>query len=263
MLEKLSSASNLLLDPGYSLVLWGGDLKQWFPEQRFFAIHMQSGWWIALIVIVGFCVAELRRLPRGVALGLAAVMLSGAFIAATMRAREFGWYFHFKMLAFMAPLVIACAVVAMARVKRWHAGVLMLSLWCLWVSAEARDETRNTYDEIPRTVLDLREWSDRLPPGSSIRLDVQPGAQLWAAYMLADHPLCSQRPLDNTSYPHVPVSRQADYVLVRLLRPPYDAYGPPIFQNVEFRLYELRRGLPGGDNCSQRMIQTVNKIELR
>jgi hypothetical protein len=78
--------------------------------------------------------------------------------------------------------------------------------------------------------------------------------------MLSDHPLCSQRPLDDTSYPHVPLSRAADYVLVRFLRRPFDAVGPPVRANREYRLYRLAEGLPGGDRCSQRMVQTVRKI---
>ena len=259
--EKISGAAQLILNPGYSLVLWGGDLKAWFPEQQFFAIHIDGpGWWVAFAVVVYFCVATLRRLPKAVALGLLSVMVVAAVIAGTMRLREYGWYFHFKMLAFVGPLVIVCAAVAMARVRRWHAGLVMLALWSMWGAAEAREETRNTYDELPRTMLQLRDWGERLPESASIRLDMQPGTQLWVAYMLHEHPLCSQRPLDNTSYPHVPNSRAADYVLVRALHRPYDAVGPPIFQNVEFRLYELEKKLPGGDRCSQRMIQTVSEI---
>jgi hypothetical protein len=100
-----------------------------------------------------------------------------------------------------------------------------------------------------------------LPADSSIRLDMQPGAQLWAAYMLASHPLCSQRPLSDTAYPHPPLSRAADYVVVRFLRRPFDAVGAPLMQNKEFRVYKLAPGLPGGDRCSQRMIQTVTRID--
>jgi len=45
------------------------------------------------------------------------------------------------------------------------------------------------------------------------------------------------------------------------VREPYDAVGPPVMANGEYRLYRLREGLPGGDRCSQRMVQTVEKIE--
>ena len=73
--------------------------------------------------------------------------------------------------------------------------------------------------------------------------------------------LCSQDPLDETSYPHVPHSRAADFVLVRYQPRPADATGDALVGNREFQLYQLRPGLPGGDRCSQRMVQTVKRIE--
>jgi hypothetical protein len=266
--EKLVGGTQLLIDPNYKLDLWGGDLDAFFPEQQFFAIHMDAGWWVALLVILGFAIWELRRLERTVAFGLASVMLVGALIAGEMRLREFGWYFHFKILAFVGPLVVTLAAIGMWRARTlatrtWARTGLaaLLLVWVAWAAAEAREEVAHTYDELPLTMQQLRQFSAQLPAGSSIRLDMQPGAQLWAAYMLADHPLCSQRPLDDTSYPHVPLSRAADYVAVRYVRKPFDAIGAPVLQNREFQIYKLRQGLPGGDRCSQRMIQTVRKIE--
>lgn len=258
VVEKITGGSQVLIDPRNSLQLWGGDLSGYFPEGQFFGIYEADLLWPALAVIVGFCLWELRRLSKPAAAGLLSVMLVGAAIAASMRARDYGYYFHFKILAFIGPLVVVCAAVAIARVRRW--GVVVLVIWTGWALAGARDEVAGTFDELPRTVLELREWSAQLPEGSSVRLDMQPGAQLWAAYMLADHPLCSQRPLDDTSYPHVPISRQADFVAVRLLRRPFDAVGAPLFANKEFQVYRLAEGLPGGDRCSQRMVQTVRKI---
>ena len=75
-------------------------------------------------------------------------------------------------------------------------------------------ELRKTSTSCP-TMIALRGWDKRLPADASIRLDVEPGPQLWVAYMLAGQPLCSQQPLLDTSYPHVPVSRKADYVVVQ------------------------------------------------
>ena len=49
-----------------------------------------------------------------------------------------------------------------------------------------------------------------------------PTEQNWIAYMLHAHPLCSRHPLLNTSYPHVRISRKADYVVA-----PRDAAVPP------------------------------------
>lgn len=265
--EKFEGAMQLLLSPRYSLELWGGDLDGWFPEQRFFTIHPDEAWWASLAVIAAFALWELRRLPRAVAAGLLAFIAVGVGIAIQMRFRDYGWYFHFKILAFLGPLVVLLAAVAMWRLRdsrrRWvrYTGTALVVVWAMWATAEAREETSSTFDELPRTYLQLQEFSDALPPGSSIRLDMQPGAQLWAAYMLHEHPLCSQRPLSQTAYPHPPLSRAADFVVVRHLRRPFDAVGAPIMANKEFRVYRLAPGLPGGDRCSQRMIQTVGAIQ--
>ena len=257
--EKLEGGIRLILNHRYSLELWGGDLVDWFPERQFFAIAVQDGWWIALAVIAGFALYELRRLPRPLAIGLLSVIVIGSLIALEMRFRDYGWYFHFKILAFIGPIVIVLAAVGMSRLRR--IGPVLLAVWVMWAASEGRAEVSRTFDQIPQTILDLQGWSADLPRGSSVRLDVQPGTQLWVAYMLADHPLCSQRPLDDTSYPHVPLSRAADYVIVRYLRKPFDAVGEPIRANKEFALYALEPGLPGGDRCSQRMIQTVERIQ--
>ena len=64
----------------------------------------------------------------------------------------------------------------------------------------------------------LSSWADSLPAGASIRLDMWPPQQLWAAYFLAARPLCSQLPLLGTDYPHVPISRKADYIVATLDR---------------------------------------------
>jgi hypothetical protein len=264
--EKFEGAMQLLLSPGYSLDLWGGDLQSWFPEQRFFAIDMEAGWWVALLVILGFAAAELRRLPRPAAAGLLAIIGVGALIAIEMRLRDYGYYFHFKILAFIGPLIVVLAAVSIARLRgggKWtrRGGTLLLVIWGSWAIADAREEVSRTFDEIPRTVIELQAFADRLPPDASLRLDMQPGAQLWAQYMLSTRRVCSQRPLSDTAYPHPPLSRAADYVVVRYLRRPFDAVGGPVMQNKEFRVYKLRPGLPGGDRCSRRMIQTVSKIQ--
>jgi hypothetical protein len=185
-----------------------------------------------------------------------------------MRLRRFGWYFEFKMLAFVGPLIVVLGAIGMTRLRLAARSrglrttmTVLLVVWVSWAVGGAREEVSRTFDELPRTTQELQAWSAALPRGSSVRLDVQPGAQLWAAYMLAAHPLCSQRPLDDTSYPHVPLSRAADYVLVRYVRKPFDAVGQPLRNNREYQLYRLRPGLPGTDRCSQRMIQTVRSIQ--
>ena len=78
-----------------------------------------------------------------------------------------------------------------------------------------------------------------------MRLDVPAdGRMLWMGNMLSDQPLCSQRPLLNTSYPHVPISRAADYVLVDdTWRKPFDAVGPPFMTLDRYQLFRLKPNL--------------------
>ena len=258
--EKIYGALHVAFNPNQTLELWGGDVEDYFPERQFFGLVDVQGWWLALAAIVGLAVWELRRAPRPVGVGLLALFAAGALLAFEMRLREFGWYFHFKILAFVAPLVIVAAVVGMRRAGRW--GIAALLVWGFWTVAEAREEVRGTFDELPRTMLALRDWSEAVPASASIRLDVQPDKQPWSAYLLHAHPLCSQRPLHYTAYPHVKVSRAADYVLARGPGRPFDAVGPPLRSNAEFALYRLRDGLPGGDRCSREMVQTVTSVSL-
>ncbi len=112
----------------------------------------------------------------------------------------------------------------------------------------------------PRFVLELRSIDAALPPGRSVRLDIDPQEQNWTAFWLHGQPLCSQVPLLGTSYPHVPVSRRADYVLAKRDAPrPADAGA--VVQRIEaYVLYRERPEIPGRDACSQEMVQTIERI---
>ncbi len=258
--EKLATGLRVLADPGYPLRQWGGDLRGYFPEPQFLAFGAVELWWIPAAVIAGFCAWQLRRLPRPLAAGLGAVIVAGVLVAAEMRLRDYGWYFHFKVLAFAAPLVIALAVAGMARLRA--AGGVLVAVWLVAALAEARDVTTVTANQLPRTTLELRGWAAALPAGASVRLDMDPGAQLWAGYMLAARPVCSTRPLLDTSYPHPPFSIEAGYVLTFKRPRPAEATGPPLRENADYGLWRLRPGLPGPDLCSRRMVQTVTRVGL-
>jgi hypothetical protein len=202
-------------------------------------------------------VLELRRLPRTFAVALGAVVAFGIVAAVWFRPRDVGWYFHFKALAFVGPLAVAIAVAGLARAGRfapWGLAVLALVL-----IQGARDETIITPDQTPRPVVALREVDAMLPPGASVRLDMDPNQQVWGAYFLSGQPVCSRRPLLNTSYPHVQASVKADYVVVDSResgRPP-DAIGQPLWRSEWYALYRLRAEIPGPDRCSRAMVQTI------
>ncbi len=73
-----------------------------------------------------------------------------------------------------------------------------------------------------------------------------PPLQLWAAYFLDSRPLCSQLPLLDTDYPHVAVSRKADYIVAsQVAGRPFDAVGPVLRTNAGYRLYRENPAVPG------------------
>jgi hypothetical protein len=260
--EKAASAMGPVFDFDRSLRAWGGDLTGFIPEHQFVSLPSPE-----LLIVLGplFAVAivwELRRQPRTLALALGGVLLFGTVAALWFRPRDFGWYFHFKALAFVGPLAVLLAVVAVSRLRRpWAAAALALCV--VFALQGARDEMAVTFDQTPRAVVALRDVDARLPPGASVRLDMDPNEQLWAAYMLSGQRLCSRRPLTRTSYPHVPASIDADYVLVdNEFRRPTDAVGGPLWRGDWYTLYRLGPDLPGPDRCSQRMVQTVTYVPL-
>jgi hypothetical protein len=270
VLEKSLTAYRVI-DPNASLQAWGGDLFASFPGEEYFGLSFHDGWPFAAAVIVVFAVWALLRTPRPLGLGLGAVLLFGAVFGEYFHLRKQGYYFEFKALAFTVPLAMTAGAVGMARVWglgsgrwRWMSGAVAVVLLGGLITIEQRaalKELLGTYDQLPKTMIALRGWDKRLPAHASVRLDVEPGPQLWVAYMLSGQRLCSQRPLLDTSYPHVPVSRKADYVLVqRPLAKPFDAVGPVLMQNSAYRLYRLRPGLPGPDRCSRRSVTTVKEI---
>ncbi|HEU4978868.1 MAG TPA: hypothetical protein VFT42_08245, partial [Solirubrobacteraceae bacterium] len=244
--EKIGTGARVVLDPGYSLADWGGDLNGWYSEPWFFALRT----WF-LLALLGAPLLwglwhVLRALPRDLRRGMVAVLAFALAAVVIFRLRAHGYYFHFKVLAFVAPLAIAIAVAGLARRgARW--GKAVLAVWVLLAVSAAAAELALTYDQLPRTTLALRQAAQRVPPGRSIRLDVAPQQQNWVAYMLAARPLCSQLPLLNTSYPHVPWSRKADYILTPVgARRPRDAVsGPPVMRLKEWTLYRERAGVPG------------------
>jgi MFS family permease len=261
VLEKIDTAKRVLL-PGRSLINWGGDLTQFFPE-RFF-LGVDDGGLAVLVfplIAVGLWIA-LRRAPRDARWGLGAVLGFGLAAALYFRPREAGYYFHFKALAYVGPIAVAIAAVGLSRLSRRWMAIAAAVVLVTAARNSAAHEVGQTFDQLPKSLLELKQVDAALPPGRSVRLDMTAdGRQLWAGYMLSGQPLCSQRPLMNTSYPHVPISRGADYVLVdEDLIKPFDAVGPPVMTLDRYVLYRLRPGLPGGDRCSREMVQTVEKV---
>ena len=258
VLEKLTSGYNVVFNPTLSLRGWGGDLDAYFPEHEFLSLSSTTWLFVAAPVILLGVVLALRDRPRAARWGMWALFAFGVIAAAYFRARTYGYYFHFKVLAFVAPLVVATAAVGLARLR--VLGIALLAGWLALAYSGARAEVDATTNELPQGMIHLQALDHALPSGS-IRLDMDPGLQLWVAEMLPNHPLCSQTPVLNTSYPHVTESRRADYILVDYqMLAPFDRAGGAIWQDEEFRLYRESPATPGVDRCSEARVQTVTSI---
>ena len=260
--EKAGSVASLL-NHGGGLSNWGGDLGSFIPERHFVGLVYTPAADIAVLLLIVGLALGLRRAPSEVRWGLGVVLAFGLLATMFFRPLDYGWYFHFKALAFVAPIAVAIAAVGLAGFRRAWVSAIALLLLIGATRTAAAGELGTTFDQLPRSLLELRTVDARLPPDASVRLDMPAdGRQLWAGIMLAGQPLCSQRPVLETSYPHVPVSRAADYVLVdNDLRKPFDAVGPPVMTLERFELFRLRPGLPAGDRCSRRMVQNVERLQ--
>lgn len=272
--QKLVSGAVVVFDPSYSLGTWGGDLIAFIPEYQFLSLGgglAASVWPFAALAMAAFAYFGLRDRPRELRIGIFAVIAVGALAALDFRLRTDGWYFEFKILAFVAPLLVVCAAAGISRLRFPGVAWVLLGAFAWTASNGALAETSTTFDQTPKTLLQLQAWSRAVPREDSIRLDITPGAQLWAHYMFAGHPTCSELPLLGTSYPHVSFSTNADYALVQVgppqspaprLNPPYGAVGPPVFQNADYALYRLSPTLPGRDTCTRETVQTIISVPL-
>ena len=260
VLEKLATGVGIVIDPTRSLENWGGDLLGWFREPYFFGVQT----W-ALFVVVAPVLAYgvhlcLREQPAPLRKGLWGMLAVTVLFTVIFRLRDYGWYFHFKLLAFVAPFVLVAAVAGFARLGRPRVAYLVTAVLVVLSVGASNQELGSTYDQLPKFVLQLRDIDKALPSTASIRLDVIPDEQNWTAFWLHSHPLNSQRPLLGTSYPHVPTGRVADYILTKNdARVPVDA-GPVVTRLDAYTLYRAKPGIPGPRTASRTMVQTVEAI---
>jgi hypothetical protein len=256
VLEKLSTGFAVIVNPNVSLYPWAGDLGAFFPPNQFLSIGTYGFLVVAIpLMLVGVGLA-LWRLPRGVAFGVLALLALAAVGSVYFHARVSGQYFDFKLLAFIGPLAVLAAAVGFSRVP--VIGWAVLVAFGLTAFHGADVELAATGNQLSPNVRLVSRIPHLIGPNKSVRLDMNPSLEIWVSYFLHDEPVCSQRPLLGTSYPHVTTSRKADYILadVDTFRP-YDAAGPPIAYVGQFRLYKARPDIPGIDRCSRTRVQTV------
>lgn len=269
VLEKAWAAAEVVV-PGSDLTGWNA-LPVYLPLHKFFGFvdPLGIGWLpvACLLLAAGWWCLRLRR-ETGVPLAvtIAAALLAGAYFMA----REHGAFFYFKDLSFLGPLVVAVAVAGLAGLAAMRSGKLRalglagLAFLALNAAVGSRLEAFDATPQLTREILELRDWARELPPGSTYLIAVPPsGQQLWAGYMLAEHPVSATEPLVGTTFPFPPGGLKADYLVdrPRERRPPRRfVVGPPVRRNATFRVWRMRRDLPYRDNSSRRSIENFSSV---
>jgi hypothetical protein len=253
--QKAVGAAKVLA-PGSSLQAWAGDLPGFIPFNYFVSLPGSLAFLPVTVVVFALAALGLSRSSRSLTWGLGGLAVIGVLLAVYLRQRAYGYYFHFKLLAFIGPLVMVMAAAGAAQLRRW--GPPLLAVFCAATIASAVAELSDTGFQLPTATIQLSSWARSLPAGASIRLDMWPPDQLWAAYFLASHPVCSQLPLLDTDYPHVAASRKADYIVATVATGrPADAVGPVLRQNTGYRLFRQNPAVPGVSRCSQRRLDRI------
>jgi hypothetical protein len=253
--DKGIGAAKVLV-PGHSLAVWGGDLGRFLPFNYAFSLPSSLFYLPLVAAILVLAAYGLASQHPSLKWGLGGLLALGLLLAVYFRHRQFGWYFEFKLLAFIGPLVMLMAAVGAWRLRRY--ATVGLAGLCLVAASGAFLTLYNLGYQLPQATIQLSGWARSLPTGASVRLDMPPALQLWGAYFLDARPLCSQLPLLGTDYPHVPVSRKADYIVALRDQPrPADAVGPALRRNDGYLLYRESPSVPGSSLCSLRRLDRI------
>lgn len=253
--DKAVAAAEVLA-PGHTLTGWSGDLQSFIPFNFFFSLPASTAGTVLLACVAALAAWGLARQPRALAAGLGALLVLGFLLAVYLRGRIGGQYFQFKLLAFIGPVVLVVATVGAGRLRR--VGAVALALLAGLTSWSIVQRLDNEGYQLGIATVRLSSWAKALPAGASVRLDVAPAQQLWVAYFMDARPLCSQLPLLNTDYPHVAISRKADYILTTAAQPrPADAIGSPLRRSSAYRLYRENPAVPGPSLCTLRRFDRI------
>ena len=175
----------------------------------------------------------------------------------TCATAPYGYYFHFKLLAFIGPLVLVMAAVGAARLRRW--GPALLALLVVATAGSVVAELDATGSQLPQATIQLSALgrlaaAERLDPPRHVAAATAVGGVLpRLATRCARSCRCStptirtwrRRARPTTSSP--PLDR----------RPPADAIGPSLRRNQGYRLYRENPAVPGPANCTQRRFDRI------
>jgi hypothetical protein len=193
-------------------------------------------------------------------------VLFGSLLAAAayMRLREGTQLFYLRSVSILGPLTLAFAGAGIAWLVqqrgRWAVpGFAAAAAALALVGFASAQRAHYIVPSVDRDVWQVRDWGHRLPPGSSVRVDVRPfGMQQWAGYMLAPHPLTALAPL-REFFPYPPVGRKADFLLTNTIARPTDTVGRPVFANRRFVVYRLDPGIRGPDRSSIELVDPLQR----
>ncbi len=241
--------------------LWGGDITTVRPIGDFVGT---GGGLLPALAVLAVALVSLLALPRrsAVALGVSLAVL--CLLDLRFRLASDGAYMDFKHLTFVGALVLTLAASGLARVLSrrtanelsGRAGLLpaasavLVLLWAGAAVTQGHDEMLNTQQQVTPEMLQIRRWARELPRGASVRVDIPPsGVQLWAVYMLGDHPVDAPHPVLYTTYAHAIFGVRAGYSLSlryvpasapsRLYPRPIFAADPPLRRNPQFVLRRI------------------------
>jgi hypothetical protein len=257
VVEKTRDALRLVFDSDHSLADWGGDVFGYRPFPEFFALpDVPVVGAVAAAAVIALFAWLAWSLPRRVGVPLLGTLGLALIAAAFFAVVDGGQYFYFKVLSFSGPLIVTAAVVALGRLPWRTAAAGAIAVLAVTAALGAREELEGAFDQLPRDTLEVREWSEELPEGASVRVDTPD--QIWRAYMLSDRPVGSSSPVK--SFPHPPFSLGGDYALTDTTQPPPPdaASDEPLFENGALRMWKITSRLNGRhlpDTSSRRLVK--------
>jgi hypothetical protein len=268
--EKTWTALQVIL-PGSSLAGWSGSALPFLPFPEFVGMPGSAVVdFVGLAVVCLLAAVGVSRLRSEVRWPVGAMVLLTALIGVYFRARTDGQLFFFKDLAFVGPYVLMLALVSLAWLatsrawRRAAVGLAGIAAALIVIPAGAGREVDVTFPQANKYVMQIRTWNRELPNGSSVLVDIYPsGWQLWASYMLVNHPLSTPDPLDGI-FPHPPIGDKAEFLIAMRIKPPpkWAVVGKPILSNAQFEVWRENPKLKYPNVSTRPLIYDLTHITI-